>query len=265
MKQNNMKNVSIFNWAGFYTLVRREVGRTRRVIGQAIVTPLVTASLYIFIFGFVIGSKIDLIEGITYISFVFPGVFAMNLIMAVFSATSFSMYFMKFQKTIEDMLTLPLSYVELVFSLIIGGIARALAISVALSLVAMLFGVNTLAHPFILLGYVLLVSVFFGLLGVVAGIWADNSFEKFGFITNFVLTPLTFLGGAFYSVHMLPENWQFVVYWNPIFYAVDGIRYALTGYHEAPLLMGVGIIAGLSAVTLGICVWIFSTGWKLRA
>jgi ABC-2 type transport system permease protein len=260
-----MKNVSIFNWAGFYTLVRREVGRTRRVIGQAIITPLITASLYIFIFGFVIGSKIDLIEGIKYISFVFPGVFAMNLIMAVFSATSFSMYFMKFQKTIEDMLTLPLSYVELVFSLIIGGIARALAISVALSVVAMLFGVNTLAHPFVLLGYVLLVSVFFGLLGVVAGIWADNSFEKFGFVTNFVLTPLTFLGGAFYSVHMLPENWQFIVYWNPIFYAVDGIRYALTGYHEASLLMGVGIIGGLSVITLLVCVWIFRTGWKLRA
>ncbi len=260
-----MKKITAFNWIGFYTLVRREVGRTKRVIGQAIITPLVTASLYIFIFGYVIGGKIDLIEGIKYISFVFPGVFAMNLIMAVFSATSFSIYFMKFQKTIEDMLTLPISYTELVVSLIVGGIARALAIMVALSAVAITFGVNDLAHPFILLGYVLLVSVFFGLLGVVAGIWADNSFEKFGFVTNFVLTPLTFLGGAFYSVHMLPEKWQFVVYWNPIFYAVDGIRYALTGYHEASLWLGVGIITGLSAIVLGICVWIFTTGWKLRA
>ncbi len=258
------KNIFV-NWLGFYTLVRREIGRTKRVIGQAIITPLITASLYIFVFGYVIGSKIDLIEGIKYISFVFPGVFAMNLIMAVFSATSFSIYFMKFQKTLEDLLTLPVSYAELVISLIVGGIARAFAITAALSVVALLFGVNTLAHPFILLFYVLLVSIFFGLLGVVAGIWADNSFEKFGFVTNFVLTPLTFLGGAFYSVNMLPEKFQFLVHFNPIFYAVDGIRYSLTGYHEASLYLGAGILAGLSLVTLLICVWIFKTGWKLRA
>lgn len=259
------KNISTFNWAGFYTLVRREVGRTRRVIGQAVVTPLITASLYIFVFGYVIGSKIQLIQGIKYISFVFPGVFAMNLIMAVFGATSFSIFFMKFQKTIEDMLTLPLSYAELVISLIFGGIVRALGISIALSIVAILFGVNTLAHPFILIGYVLLASVLFGLLGVVAGIWADSNFEKFGFITNFILTPLTFLGGAFYSVTMLPEKWQFVVHWNPIFYVVDGIRYSLTGYHEAPLTLGVGVLGTLSMLSLGVCVWIFTTGWKLRA
>jgi len=258
------KNIFV-NWLGFYTLVRREIGRTKRVIGQAIITPLITASLYIFVFGYVIGSKIDLIEGIKYISFVFPGVFAMNLIMAVFSATSFSIYFMKFQKTLEDLLTLPVSYAELVISLIVGGIARAFAITAALSVVALLFGVNTLAHPFVLLFYVLLVSIFFGLLGVVAGIWADNSFEKFGFVTNFVLTPLTFLGGAFYSVNMLPEKFQFLVHFNPIFYAVDGIRYSLTGYHEASLYMGTGILAGLSLITLAICIWIFKTGWKLRA
>jgi ABC-2 type transport system permease protein len=258
------KNIFV-NWLGFYTLVRREIGRTKRVIGQAIITPLITASLYIFVFGYVIGSKIDLIEGIKYISFVFPGVFAMNLIMAVFSATSFSIYFMKFQKTLEDLLTLPVSYAELVISLIVGGIARAFAITAALSVVALLFGVNTLAHPFVLLFYVLLVSIFFGLLGVVAGIWADNSFEKFGFVTNFVLTPLTFLGGAFYSVNMLPEKFQFLVHFNPIFYAVDGIRYSLTGYHEASLYMGTGILTGLSLITLAICIWIFKTGWKLRA
>jgi ABC-2 type transport system permease protein len=258
-------NITTFNWAGFYTLVRREVGRTKRVIGQAIITPLVTATLYIFIFGYVIGSKIDLIQGIKYISFVFPGVFAMNLIMAVFGATSFSIFFMKFQKTIEDMLTLPLSYAELVMSLIFGGIARALGISIALSIVAFMFGVNTLAHPLVLVGYVLLTSILFGLLGVIAGIWADNNFEKFGFITNFILTPLTFLGGAFYSVSMLPEKWQFVVHYNPIFYVVDGIRYALTGYHEAPLTLGIGVLGTLSALSLGICVWIFRTGWKLRA
>lgn len=253
------------NWVGLYTLIRREVGRTKRVLGQAILTPFLTATLYIFVFGYVIGGSIDKIEGIPYISFVFPGVFAMNLIMAVFSATSFSIYFMKFQKSIEDLLTLPLSYTELVTSLIVGGVVRAFAITASLSVVAVLFGVNTLEHPFILLGYVFLISVLFGLLGVIAGIWADNSFEKFGFITNFVLTPLTFLGGAFYSINMLPEKWQFVAHFNPIFYAVDGIRFALTGYHESSLLLGLSILSALSVAALFGCIYIFKTGWKLRA
>lgn len=265
MKTNSSITSAAFNWPGFLTLIRREVGRTRRVIGQAIITPLVTASLYIFVFGYVLGSRIATIQGVKYLSFVFPGVFTMNLVMAVFSATSFSIFFMKFQKTIEDMLTLPLSYMELVVSLIINGIVRAIGISIALSVVAVLFGVNDLAHPLILLGYVLLASILFGLLGVIAGIWADNNFEKFGFVTNFLLTPLSFLGGAFYSVTMLPEKWQFIVHWNPIFYIVDGIRYSLTNYHESSLLLGTSVLAGLSLVALGVCIWIFRTGWKLRA
>ena len=253
------------NWIGFYTLVRREIGRTKRVIGQAIFAPLVTASLYIFVFGFVIGGKIQLIEGIKYISFVFPGVFGMNLILAVFGATSFSTFFMRFQKTIEDLLTLPISYAELVISLIISGVVRGLILTVALSAVAIAFGVNTLAHPFALLGYVLLTSILFGLLGVVLGIWADNSFEKLGMASNFILTPLTFLGGAFYSVHMLPEKFQFLVHFNPIFYAIDGIRYSLTGYHDSSLLLGLTVLSLLSALVLATCVYIFTTGWKLRS
>jgi ABC-2 type transport system permease protein len=265
MKTHTNITSASFNWPGFLTLVRREVGRTRRVIGQAIITPLVTASLYIFVFGYVLGSKISTIQGVKYLSFVFPGVFTMNLVMAVFGATSFSIFFMKFQKTIEDMLTLPLSYLELVVSLIINGIVRAIGISIALSLVAFVFGVDSVSHPFVLFGYVLLASILFGLIGVIAGIWADNNFEKFGFVTNFLLTPLSFLGGAFYSVNMLPEKWQFVVHWNPIFYIVDGIRYSLTNYHEASLLFGTGVLAGLSIVALLVCIWIFNTGWKLRA
>lgn len=253
------------NYKGFYTLIRREVGRTKRVLGQAIIAPLITASLYIFVFGYVVGSKIEMIQGIKYISFVFPGVFAMNLIMAVFSATSFSIYFMKFQKTLEDMLTLPLSYTELVLSMIIGGVVRALGISLALSLVAVAFGVNTIAHPFVLLFYIILISLLFGLIGLVVGIWADNSFEKFGLATNFILTPLTFIGGAFYSVYMLPAKMQFIVHMNPIFYAVDGLRYSLTDYHEASLLLGISVLTVLTLIALALCVYIFRTGWKLRS
>jgi ABC-2 type transport system permease protein len=259
-----MQNILI-RLTPFFTLIEREVYRNKRVVVQAIVAPLITASLYIFIFGYIVGPRIGDIQGIKYISFVFPGIFTMNLILAVFSATSFSIYFMKFQKTLEDFLTLPISYVELVLSLIVNGLFRGLAIMVALSIVGIAFGVNTFEHPLLLVFYVLLVSFVFGLMGIVAGIWADNSFEKFGIITNFVITPLSFLGGAFYSVSMLPESMRFLVHLNPLFYATDGIRYALTGQNDSSILLGLTVLTSLAIIFLGITVWIFKTGWKLRS
>ncbi len=249
----------------FLTLMEREISRNKRVLVQALLIPILTASLYIFVFGFVVGSKIDNIEGIKYISFVFPGVFSMNLVMAVFGATSFSIYFMKFGKTLEDFLTYPISYLELVLSLIANGIFRGLIIMVTLSLVAITFGVNAVAHPFYLLLYVLLISFVFGLFGLVVGIWADNSFEKFNIITSFIITPLSFLGGAFYSVNMLGENMKFLVRLNPLFYSTDGIRFAMTGYHEAPVALGLLVLFGIGAVSLYLVVRIFKTGWKLRS
>jgi ABC-2 type transport system permease protein len=113
--------------------------------------------------------------------------------------------------------------------------------------------------------YVLLISFVFGLLGIVIGVWADNSFEKFGIATNFVLTPLSFLGGAFYAASMLPANLQFLIHINPLFYAIDGIRFALTGYHDASLLLGLGVLGGISALSLVATVQIFKSGWKLRS
>ncbi len=258
-------NQIITRFIPFFTLIEREVARNKRVLGQALIAPFVTASLYIFIFGYVVGSRIQSIEGIKYISFVFPGIFAMNLIMSIFGATSFSIYFMKFGKTLEDFLTYPISYIELVLSLIANGLFRGLCIMLALSIVGLIFGVSAVAHPFVLLLYVLLVSFVFGIIGLVVGIWADNSFEKLGLATNFVITPLSFLGGAFYSVDMLPENLRFLVHFNPLFYATDGIRYALTGYHDASLLLGVGVLTGIAVVFLFLIVYIFQTGWKLRS
>jgi ABC-2 type transport system permease protein len=249
----------------FFTLIEREVARSRRVLGQAIIAPLITASLYIFIFGYVVGSRISDINGVKYISFVFPGIFTMNLILAVFSATSFSIYMMKFQKTMEDFLTYPISYVELVLSLISSGLFRGLCIMVALTIVGVAFGVDAFVHPVLLVFYVLLTSFIFGLVGIVAGIWADNSFEKFGMITNFIITPLSFLGGAFYSVSMLPEKLKFIIHFNPLFYATDGIRYSLTGHSDSSILFGLFILMSMAVIFLAFTVWIFKTGWKLRS
>lgn len=249
----------------FWTLVERELNRTKRVMGQALIAPMVTASLYIFVFGFILGSSIKNIAGVPYLSFVFPGIFAMNLVMAVFGATSFTAFFMRFQKTIEDFLTLPLSYLELVLGMLVSGIVRGLMITVALTFVAFVFGVSTIVHPFLLLFYVVFISMIFGLLGIIIGLWADNSFEKLGLATNFVLTPLSFLGGTFYSTSMLPENLRFLVHFNPLFYCIDGIRYAFTGYHDAPILTGLIVLSSIAVVCLVITVQIFKSGWKLRS
>jgi ABC-2 type transport system permease protein len=249
----------------FWTLVERELYRTKRVMGQALIAPMITASLYIFVFGFILGSKIENIAGVPYLSFVFPGIFSMNLIMAVFGATSFNVFFMRFGKTIEDFLTLPMSYFELVLSMLVSGILRGLMITLALSFVAFIFGVNTIVHPFILIAYVVFISIIFGLLGIILGLWADSSFEKIGAVTNFLLTPLSFLGGTFYTISMLPENLQFLVYLNPIFYAIDGIRYAFTGYHDTNIFTGLVVLGLISIGCMLVVIKIFKTGWKLRS
>jgi len=262
--QKIIQNKFIKNLIPFFTLVERELIRTKRVIGQAVVSPMVTASLYIFVFGYILGSSIQNIAGVPYLSFVFPGIFAMNLIMAVFGATSFNVFFMRFGKTIEDFLTLPMSYFELVLSMLVSGILRGLMITLSLSFIAFIFGVNSIVHPFILLFYVVFISIIFGLLGIILGLWADNSFEKISGVTNFFLTPLSFLGGTFYTVKMLPEHLQFLVYFNPIFYAVDGIRYAFTGYHDTNIFYGLSILGIIALICLFIVIRIFQTGWKLR-
>lgn len=249
----------------FFTLIEKNFRTDVRVFGQVIIAPLVTAALYIFVFGFVLGSTVKEIDGLSYIAFVFPGVFAMNLIISVFSAGSSGIYFMKFQKTIEDFLTLPISYFELVSSLIIRGIIRGILLAISIGLVASIFGVNTIVHPFIFLFYVILISSLFGLLGIISGIWADNSFEKLNIMTSFILTPLTFLGGVFYTASMLPANLQFIIHFNPVFYAVDGLRYSLTGHSSASIPLGLLVLFALAGIfTLGV-VYIFKTGWKLRS
>ncbi len=251
-------------FAPFLTLIEKNINTDKRVFGQVILAPLVTASLYIFVFGYVLGGTVKEIHGMKYIAFVFPGVFAMNLIISVFAAGSSGIYMMKFMKTLEDFLTLPLSYAELVMSFIIRGIMRGIVLAITIGLVAFVFGVSTIVHPFILLFYVILVSAMFGLLGIISGIWADNSFEKLNVMTSFILTPLTFLGGVFYTASMLPASLQFVLYINPVYYAIDGVRYALTGYNSSPIWTGLSVLFGLTAIFSLAVIYIFKTGWKLR-
>ncbi len=252
------------NWIGIGTLVRREIKRTFRVVIQTLIAPVVSASLYIFIFGTVIGSRIDTVSGVPYITFVFPGILMLSIINASFSSASSSLYFMRFTRGIEEILIAPFSYVEMIFGLISGAVMRALMVSVLILLSGMAFGAVSLIHPVAFILYVGGISAIFALLGIVVALWAE-SFEQLQMLNTFVITPLTYLGGIFYSITMLPPLAQTITQFNPFFYFADGIRGSMIGINEANALMGVIIIVSLLVILMSMVTILFAKGWKIRA
>lgn len=252
------------NWIGMYTMVRREVRRTFRVVVQTLVSPTISAALYIFIFGYVIGSRIDEIVGVPYITFVFPGILMLSVINAAFGSSSGSLYFARFSRSIDEILVSPFSYVEMILGFMCGGIIRALLVSVLIMGVGVFFGAVTLAHPFLFLFYILGVAGIFSLLGMLVALWA-NGFEQLSVLNTFVITPFTYLGGIFYSITMLPETVRTITHFNPFFYFVDGIRSAMIGVSEAPPGVGAAIMLTILALLAVITFVLFRRGWRIRA
>lgn len=234
-----------------------------RVPGQTILSPLISATLYIFIFGYVIGTSIANMAGVPYITFVFPGILMLNIIGSSFAQSSSSVYFAKFIKSIEEMLVSPLSYLEITVGYVIGGIARALVVGFGILLVGVLFGAVSLASLPLFVFYVIAIAIIFSLLGILVGLWAKG-FEQLSAINIFVITPLTYLGGIFYSVSMLPTSVQTITYLNPFFYFVDGLRSSMIGISEANTWVGLLMIAGLILVLGALVIRVFQTGWRIR-
>jgi len=251
------------NWVGLYTLMRREMERTFRVVIQTIFSPLISAALFIFVFGTVVGARIDEIGGVSYIVFVFPGILIMNVLTSAFSQASSSIYFAKWARTIEELLVAPLSYFEIMVGTVLSAVARALTVGVVILIMGLLFGAVTMQSFPLFVFYTLGISIVFGLLGIITGLVA-KSFEQLNVLSTFIILPFSFLGGMFYTLDMLPEAAQKVAVFNPFFYFVDGIRYAMVGIHDSNLLIGAVMIVGLVLI-LGTAVWrIFSTGWRIR-
>lgn len=255
-----MENI---NWVAIYTMIRREVMRTFRVVIQTLVAPVISASLYIFIFGVVVGKSIDTIIGVPYITFVFPGILMLSVINASFGSSSSSLYFARFTKSIEELLVAPVSYLEIIFGYMLGSMMRSLIVASLILLVGVFFGAVTLSNPLLYIAYILGVSAIFSLLGMLVGLWAQ-SFEQLSVLNTFIITPFTYLGGIFYSITMLPEIAQIITKLNPFFYFVDGIRHSMIGIHEANILVGALVIGGL-VVGLGATVfYLFKIGWRVR-
>src|SRR3989344_4083073 len=251
------------NYIGLKTFTFREIERFLRTSVQTILSPLISAALYILIFGVVVGARIDLIAGVKYIDFVLPGIVMLNLINSSFSQTAFSLYFQRFARHIEEVLTAPISYLEMIVGYVVGAVARSVVVGIGIYILAVFFSAATISHFWLFLFYAISVSVIFALLGLLIRHWSD-SFEQLSLLNTFLITPLTFLGGVFNSIYMLPEGMQIYVRLNPFFYFVDGFRYSMIGVSESNIWIGIAIILGL-ILFFGSIVWyLFKIGWRIR-
>jgi ABC-2 type transport system permease protein len=258
------KCINMINWIGLYTLLRREVERTMQVVIQTLIAPVVSAALYLFIFGTVIGTKIEDFAGVPYITFVFPGILMLSVINASFASASSGLYFMRFGRSIEEILISPLSYFEILIGFVGSAVARALMVAALILLTGFLFGAVSLVNPFGFVFYIAAISAIFAMLGIIVALWADN-FEQLQVLNTFVITPLTYLGGIFYSISFLPELAATITRFNPFFYFADGIRWTMIGYSEANTTIGFFVITGLVIFLGTLVTQMFKRGWKIRS
>ncbi len=252
------------NSIGLYTMLRREVKRTLRVVIQTLVAPAISAALYIFIFGTVIGSQIDDFAGVPYITFVFPGVLMLSVINASFASASSALYFMRFTRGIEEILITPFSYLEMLLGFVGSAVTRALMVSLLILGVGVAFGAVSLVSPLWFLFYIAAIAAIFAMLGIIVALWAE-SFEQLQVLNTFVITPLTYLGGIFYSVTFLPPLAATITHLNPFFYFADGVRSSMIGYSEANSVIGLVIIVGLVLILGTVVTQMFKRGWKIRS
>lgn len=245
-------------------MFRREIARTMRVVIQTLIAPVVSAALYIFIFGTVIGSRIEEVAGVPYISFVFPGVLMLSVINASFASASSSLYFMRFTRGIEEILITPFSYLEMLLGFVGGAIARALMVSILILGVGLLFGAVSLTHPVQFILYISAIASIFAMLGILVALWAEG-FEQLQVLNTFVITPLTYLGGIFYSITFLPELAATLTRFNPFFYFADAIRSSMIGISEANSQIGLVVIVVLVLSLATLVVQLFKRGWKIRS
>lgn len=245
-------------------IYRFEMSRTRRTLLQSVVSPVISTSLYFVVFGAAIGSRMTAINGVSYGAFIVPGLIMLSLLTQSISNASFGIYFPKFVGTIYEILSAPVSSIEIVAGYVGAAASKSIILGLIILATARLFVSFQIEHPLWMLAFLILTALTFSLFGFIIGIWADN-FEKLQLIPLLVVTPLTFLGGSFYSIHMLPPLWQKVTLFNPVVYLISGFRWSFYGVSD----VSVGISMGMTLVFLAFCLavvwWIFRTGYRLKA
>ncbi len=254
---------SPMNFRAIKAIYRFEMARTGRTLMQSILAPVISTSLYFVVFGAAIGSQITKMEGVDYGSFIVPGLIMLTLLMQSVMNASFGIYFPKFTGTIYELLSAPVSFIEIVIGYVGAAATKSIILGLIILVTSYLFVPVRIAHPVWMISFLVLTAVTFSLLGFIIGIWADG-FEKLQVVPLLIITPLTFLGGAFYSVNVLPPFWQTVTFFNPIVYLISGFRWSFYEVADVSVAVSLGMTLAFLAGCIAIVWWIFRTGYRLK-
>lgn len=251
------------NWRAIWAIYYFEMARTFRTLLQSIVSPVISTSLYFVVFGAAIGARITEIEGVEYGAFIVPGLIMLTLLTQSVMNASFGIYFPKFVGTIFEILSAPVSYLEIVIGYVGAAATKSIALGIIILVTSWLFVPARIDHPLWMLAFLILTAVTFSLLGFIIGIWA-NGFEQLQLVPMLIIMPLTFLGGTFYSIGVLPGVWQTIALFNPVVYLVSGFRWSFLGVADVPV--GISLVATLAFLLACLITvwWIFRTGYRLK-
>jgi ABC-2 type transport system permease protein len=252
------------NAIGFRTLLAKETRRFLKVPGQTLAQPVVTTTLYFLVFGYALGGRVREVDGVSYIRFIIPGLVLLTVTQNAFLNTSSSMFIAKLHGTIVDLLIAPLAVADLLAAFLSAAVLRGFMTGALVWVISGFFAGFGVAHPAWVVLYTSLIATAFAAIGLAVAIWSDK-FEQLNVVPTFVLTPLTFLGGIFYSARMLPHPWDTVTRLNPILYMVEGLRFGFLGMSTSSPWLGLGITAAVASIATGLSVWMLATGYKLRS
>ncbi len=252
------------NLYGVWAIYRFEMARALRTLLQSVVTPVITTSLYFIVFGAAIGSRMTEIDGVAYGSFIVPGLIMLSLFTQSIFNASFGIYFPKFTGTIYELLSAPVSTLEIVLAYVGAAATKSLVLGLIILATASLFVPISILHPVWMIAFLVLIATTFSLFGFIIGVWAQ-SFEQLNFIPMLIVTPLTFLGGAFYSIDMLPEPWRTITLFNPVVYLINGFRWTFFGTADVPVLWSILATSAFLIACLATIAWIFRTGYRLKS
>jgi ABC-2 type transport system permease protein len=251
------------NLHGVLAIYRFEMARALRTLWQSLVTPVITTSLYFVVFGGALGSQIKEVDGVPYGAFIVPGLIMMSLLTQSISNASIGIYFPKFTGTIFELLSAPVSSMEMVLGYVGAAATKSVVLGLIILATAALFVPLHIHHPLAMIAFLLLTSIAFSLFGFIIGVWAKG-FEQLNFVPALLITPLTFLGGAFYSISKLPEPWHTISLFNPVVYLVSGFRWAFFDKGDVPIAISLGATFAFLLVCLSVIAWIFRTGYRLK-
>lgn len=251
------------NWVGVWTLFIKEVRRFLNVYTQTIAAPVVTTLLFLAVFALALGRAVETVGGVPFLNFLAPGLMVMAMVQNAFANTSSSIVISKVQGNIVDVLMPPLTAHELTFGYAMGGAVRGMLVGLVTGLAMWVFVPVRIHDPLAVLYFALMGSLMLSLLGAIGGIWSEK-FDHIAAVTNFVVTPLSFLSGTFYSIERLPETGRVIAHFNPFFYMIDGFRYGFIGYSDSPVLLGMAVLLGVNLLLWLLCQRMFALGYRLK-